>query len=340
MYTPAWQKTNAFRVLRIPAGASLSEVHKATTSMRRAILLDAVSTTEEDVRLLGEIPRTEADIRAAIDRLENPTQRIHDRLFWFHSLDAKASGCPSGFDASVWNHDLALREIFAAFETGFDDAGIWAYARALRSWQRGVSDDDYWVHILGLEQQGDFEPAAVLSEVDELRYKAVEFAAEPLVMAGRDAVVRGNAAAVRQILVTLEQLADTGLWVSAAQQYIASSAVESFRKVCREAHEDFSSKVVREQNAAKPNQSVCEAGLARFRADIEPELRKLILLLPPGYEGAQEAHEEAAFFLSSIAADFTWADDLITSEKLYEEALKLLLRKPGSDVKGGVKGSQ
>ena len=142
-------------------------------------------------------------------------------------------------------------------------------------------------------------------------------------MAGRDALVRNDAAVVRLVLFTLDQLADTGLWVSAAQQDIASPAIESFRKLCRTVREDFSSKVVREQDVAKQNKGVCAAELARYRSDVEPELNRIIQLLPPGYEGALEVREEAALLLSAIATDYTWADDFITSEKLREEALKL-----------------
>jgi hypothetical protein len=142
-------------------------------------------------------------------------------------------------------------------------------------------------------------------------------------MAGRDALVRNDAAVVRLVLFTLDQLADTGLWVSAAQQDIASPAIESFRKLCRTVREDFSSKVVREQDVAKQNKGVCAAEIARYRTDVEPELNRIIQLLPPGYEGALEVREEAALLLSAIATDYTWADDFITSEKLREEALKL-----------------
>ena len=323
MSAPDWLKTNAYRVLRIPAGASLSEVHKAATSMRRAVRLGAVSATEADITVLGEIPRTEADIRVATGRLENPSQRIFDRLFWLHSIDSAVSVRPGGLDTTLWNHDQALRAIFAAFETGFDEAGIWAWARALRAWHQVASDEGYWGRSLEFEHEGDFEPAAFPSEIDELRYKAVELAAEPLIMAGRDALVRNDAAIVRLVLFTLDQLADTGLWVSAAQQDIASPAIESFRKLCRNVREDFSSKVVREQDVAKQNKSVCAAEIARYRTDVEPELNRIILLLPPGYEGALEAREEAALLLSAIATDYTWADDFITSEKLREEALKL-----------------
>ena len=323
MSVPDWLKTNAYRVLRIPAGVSLSEVHKAATSMRRAALLGAVRATEADIPVLGEIPRTEADIRVATGRLENPSQRIFDRLFWLHSIDISMSVRTGGLNPALWNHDEALRGIFAAFESGFDEAGIWAWARALRAWHQAVSDEDYWVRSLEFEHEGGFEPAAFPSEFDELRYKAVELAAEPLVMAGRDALVRNDASVVRLVLFTLDQLADTGYWVSAAQRDIASPAIESFRKLCRAVSEDFSSKVVREQDAAKQNKSVCAAEIARYRTDVEPELKRIIQLLPPGYEGVLEAREEAALLLSAVATDYTWADDFITSEKLREEALKL-----------------
>ena len=94
MFVPDRLKTNAYRVLRLPADATVSEIHKAAGSMRRAVSLGVATTTEGDMPLLGEMSRTETDIRAAIGRLENPTQRLSDRLFWFHlapeSRDTKA----------------------------------------------------------------------------------------------------------------------------------------------------------------------------------------------------------------------------------------------------------
>ena len=90
MFVPDRLKTNAFRVLRLSADATLSEIHKAAGSMRRAVSLGVADTTEADMPLLGEVSRTEPDIRAAIGRLENPTQRLSDRLFWFHVPELQA----------------------------------------------------------------------------------------------------------------------------------------------------------------------------------------------------------------------------------------------------------
>ena len=327
MFVPDRLKTNAHRVLRLSAEATLSEIHKAAGSMRRAASLGLADTTEADMPLLGEVPRAEADIRAAIGRLENPEQRLSDRLFWFHlppeSRDAKAPGRPRQSDGAVWNHDEALRGLFAAFVASFGDVGVRVWIGALRAWHQVVSHDDYWAHIVELEQRGAFEPAAFPSEIGALRDEAVGLAAEPLVVAGREALARDDTSTVRRILAALEELADTGPWAAIAQHDIASPAVERFRAMCRAVHEEYGSKIVREQEAGERNKSVCDAELKLFRLEIEPALNRVLQLVPSKQEGAQQSREEAALCLSAIATDYTWADDFITSEKLREEALRL-----------------
>src|ERR1700731_1187387 len=125
-------------------------------------------------------------LRRIFGRLENLTQRLSDRLMWFHqppeSQSApKGPAGPSELDGADWNHDEALRDLFAAYEAGFDDVGVPVWVRALRAWHQVVSDDNYWAHIVELEQRGAFEPAAFPSEIDALRDEAVALAAEPLV---------------------------------------------------------------------------------------------------------------------------------------------------------------
>jgi hypothetical protein len=260
MLVPDRFRTNAYRVLRLSADATLSEIHKAAGSMRRAVLLGVANTTDTEMPLLGEISRTEAYIRAAVGRLENPTQRLSDRLFWFHlapeSRDAKAQAPPSAPDGAERDHDEALRGLFAAFEASLYDVGIQVWIGALRAWHKVVSGDDYWVRTLKIEQRGSFEPAAFPSEVDVLRNEAVGLAAEPLVVAARDALARDDAPTVRRILTALEALANTGPWASTAQYDIASPAVERFQALCRSVREELGSKIIREQDAGERNKSM------------------------------------------------------------------------------------
>src|SRR5271165_6743016 len=169
MFVPDRLAKNAYRVLGLSASATLSEIHRAAGTMRRAASLGLAETTEADMPALGEIPRTEADIRTAVGRLENPVQRVSDRLFWFHlprrSLDATAPVPHPQPDESGRIHDEAIQGLIATYGMVLDDSGIAVWVQAIRTWHQVVSHDDYWVLSLELEEQGAFEPPAVLSEI-------------------------------------------------------------------------------------------------------------------------------------------------------------------------------
>lgn len=295
-------------------------------------MLGVAGATEEDAPELGDVSRTEADIRTALGHLQNPVQRLSARLFWFH-LPRKSSGTnePPRFtevvksetDRAAWDHDQALLRLLAALRAGVGDAGVPLWSEALRAWHQIVSGDDYWTLTLALEAKGSFEPAALPSEVDALRDDAVRLAAAPLVIAARDALAHGDPLTVHRITVVLEKLADTGPWALLAQQDIVAPAVEHFRALCDAVRDEFGSKIIREPGAAMDNKSLSDAALKRFRSEIEPALQALVQLVPSGNEAAQKSREGAALCLSGIAADYTWADDFVTSEKLHEEALRL-----------------
>ena len=330
-FVPDRFKMNSYRVLRISANATLSEIRSAAATMRRAAMLGVTSTSDTDGPLLGEVRRAESDIRTAEGRLENPQHRLSDRLFWFNlgfqaqtnetQNDSKISA--TGPNKIPWKHDDALRTLFAALGRDLDDAGIQAWLHALRAWHQVVSDDEYWGLSLELEERGCFEPAALPSEMDTLREGAVSLAAEPLLGAARDAVVRNDTSIVARVLIALGGLANTGSWTIAAQEDISSPIVARFRDQCRSVRDESGSKIVREQNTAKTNKILCDAALKRFRGEIGPALADLLKIFAPDQEAVQRVREESALCLSGIATDYTWADEYILSEKLNEEALKL-----------------
>jgi len=317
-------KTNAYRVLRLWFTATPSEIHKAAASMRRAAALGLVNTTAVDVPELGEVLRTEADIRTAIGRLENPTQRISERLFWFHLPPGlRKTAAPARHIEALREHDQVLDAFVGALEADPDDVGLARWVQALRAWHRLISDDHYWMLTSSFEKQGAFEPAALPSEIEFLRGDAVRLAAEPIVVAGREAIVRGDTPTVRRIIAALQELGDTGSWAALAQEDIASPAVDRLRAICGTVREELESNILRKQDASQHNKSVCDAVLNRFRIDIEPALHRVLQLLPTDHEVALNAREEAALCLVGIARDYTWADDFIGSEKLHEEAHEL-----------------
>jgi molecular chaperone DnaK len=333
LFVPDYLKSNAYRILRLSANSNYSKIHQVSASMRRAAKLGLEGTTEADLPILGEISRTEADIQTAIGRINDPVQRLKDRLFWFYLtpklLDAEtASRLIETFQdnpeaAAALNHDKALHVLIVALSSGFKNDGIQLWIHALQAWHQVVSDDSYWSLTLALEERGAFEPPAFPSEIHALRDDAIRLAAEPFIVAARDALVRNELITVRAILDALKQLVETGSWAERAQDDIISPAFEQFQKRCRAIREEFRSKTVFEQDAADRNKAICDEALRRFRGEIEPALDRLAQLIPPDHHFIRQSREEAARCLNSIAINFTWADDFISSEKLHEEALKL-----------------
>jgi molecular chaperone DnaK len=315
MFVPDYLKSNAYRVLRVSANSTNSGIHKASASMKRAAKLGIVGATEADMPALGEISRTEADIQTAIGRINNPLQRLRDRLFWFYLtpklLDAETTSRlietfgDNPEAAAALNHDKALHVLFAAIGSSLDNAGIQLWVRALRAWHQVISDDSYWSLTLALEERGAYEPAAFPSEIDALRGDAVELAAEAFLVAARSALAHNELASVRRILDALQELSDTGPWAPRAQDEIISPAFEQFQKLCRVIREECGNKTVHEQDAAARNKDSCDEALRRFRDEIEPALDRLVQLIPSDHHFIRQSREEAARCLNSIAINFT-----------------------------------
>jgi molecular chaperone DnaK len=333
IFVPDYFKSNAYRVLRLPAKSNYSEVHKAAASMRRAAKLGLIETAEVDMLYLGEISHTETDIQTAIGRINDPLQRIKDRLFWFYltpkRLDAQTTSRlietfqdnPEAVPAI--NHDKALHLLIAALGSILDDAGIQLWILALQAWHQVLSDDSYWSLSTALEERGAFEPAAFPSEIDALRGNAVELAAEAFLVAARSALALNDLSTVRGILSALQELSSTGPWARRALDNVISPAFEQFQKLCSDIREEYGKKIIHEQDAGARNKDICDQALTRFRGEIEPALDRLARLIPPEHYLIRKSREEAARCLNSIAINFTWADDFIRSEKLHEEAFKL-----------------
>jgi hypothetical protein len=332
MLLPDGLSTNAYRILRLSANASSSEVHKAAERARRASALGMPAGIDVDSKLLGPLPQTDADIRAAVGSLGNGVHRLKERLFWFHHVPGAELPDPSAPGSEfatgdlveiIRRHDEALRGLFNAFHATLDDAGAAVWVRALRRWHTIVSDDSYWALSVAIENRGAFEPRALPAEVESVKSSAVSFAAHGLMVESRDAVNRDDTATVQIVLGVLGALVGTGSWAHTAQDEIASDTVTRFTKLCSEIREEGRGKVIHERYAVAANRIVSEATLDRYRREVAPQQAKLVRHFPADHDLGRRVRESAAHSLYGIAADFTWADEFVLSESLHEEALEL-----------------
>src|SRR5260370_17858964 len=185
MPIPQWLQANPYRVLRLSANASSGDAHKAASAMRNVAVWGIVNPSEVDLPSLGQTPRSESDIRSAIGRLEIPSHRIADRLFWMHSATTERPET-NGSDElreplkkAAWDHDQALNALFRLYPSTSLAIGSSIWTDTLRNWHACVSSDDYWKLGSVLEQLGTFEPSASADEIRVLRSNAMLMPPDP-----------------------------------------------------------------------------------------------------------------------------------------------------------------
>jgi len=161
--------------------------------MRKLALLDIENSSEVDFPSLGQVRRSESDIRSAVGRLENPSHRIADRLFWLHSTTERPDASDVGdirepLKKSSYEHDQALESLFRVYSSTSLSNDHSAWTDALRRWHTCVESEDYWKLSSVLEHLGAFEPTANADESRLLRGNAMLMASEPLLIIARQAV--------------------------------------------------------------------------------------------------------------------------------------------------------
>ncbi|MDX9721481.1 MAG: GreA/GreB family elongation factor [Myxococcota bacterium] len=327
---PMRLRANAYRTLRLPAGASLPDIYAAEARLRRLARLGLQSPDVIDRLLGGTIPSDESDIRSAVGRLGDISLRIQDRLFWLHSVDGHLD--PSQFSAvsdgryrdnpAIRRHDDALRRLVGAVNTELDDAGLLRWTEALRSWCEIVQDGEYWTLSAELDRTGGFEPAANQGDLATLRRRAVRLAAEPLISVGRDAFARDDVLTVKRILGVLDDLEETGRWVASAQAEILAPASERVEASCESIRQALDGVTRSPDGDEDENWRVCNQARGRFESEVRPSLGKLKDSTPHNHPSTRQARETAARCLYTLATALTWTWDDDAVEEVFDAALE------------------
>jgi len=325
---------NAFRLLGLPGHASLDTIQKTEGTLRRALKLKAVRSTTWDMSWIGPLERTETDVREALGRLtSNPSNRLKERLFWFNgdtpldsiskiSLDSVIKGIPHS-GTTTKSHDLALLQLLAALlqDPDFTDSNRWA--KTFRAWKDLVADENYWASVLESEIEGGFEPAATADEVDRVRSEALRILADIVAGMARDAIAQGQDDRFQRAVKALRDSELPTDLVTKVENETFGSREDSFSDKCTTLRRECGDKMQRDEAGVDANRVACAEALAKFNSELEPELFKLTGLAGADSDISRRSREAAASLLVSIAIDYTWANEFITSEKLLNRAKEL-----------------
>lgn len=157
MFAPLQQ--NAFRILALPASASLEEVYKRQRQLEISLEM------EEDLPGMfsdtSKLAVTREALYAAVHRLEDESFRVREEAYWFLSplsavasstsqliprLQAAATG--NSEEASLAKHDLAVVTLLLGTEHAMEP-NPWVRCqhatRSLAMWESLCKDETFWI---------------------------------------------------------------------------------------------------------------------------------------------------------------------------------------------------
>jgi hypothetical protein len=326
---------NAFRVLGLPADAPQETIFRRAEELKRAATAEIRRSFSWDIERYGPVQRDRGSISDAVGRLSNPRQRLRERLFWTVRSEPYAVDSPQQrFDSptSTWqgslfpadHHDAAVFALASCFLTDIDvhDADDWG--TTLQMWADLLESEDFWSGFFDTEEAGDFEPAASLEDIDELRDCSHQLAIAPLAELARDAAFRSEFDCCRRALGIIRTAPFASEIVSAAEESVLGpyedALVRTSKVITRACWDD----IRQDRASAEWNATASSVAVDRWKQDVEPRYGNLIAMTGASSDRGLRVRQEYADFLTSLGNALTWADQWVEAEKLLKLALSCL----------------
>lgn len=321
---------NAYRITGQPGSASLIEIRREVDNIRRAARVGRGTTKEIDMPWLGPVTREEAEVREALGRLVIPSQRLEERLFWFHEAISIPRNLPIIFteqkhnDNSVAQHDMAVLLLLSALRIGpnLEEEDLWL--KMFAHWAELVKREEYWDATLETEIPGGFEPAATAEEVESLRGRALTLVADIIAGIARDAIAHNKSSLCYRALSLLRKAQLPGSIAAVLENEVLGAEEDSFEALCAALQKGLNDKIERTAGNEADNRRISEEELQHFNEEIEPALKRIFVFSSADSGAGLRAREAAANCLNSIALAYTWADEFELARKLQSKACALV----------------
>ncbi|MBV9924115.1 MAG: hypothetical protein JOZ96_03675 [Acidobacteria bacterium] len=322
---------DAFRALGLGAQAAQREVFDAASGLRLALKVGVRKAFASDAAWLGEVARKESDVRDAVGRLSEPSQRARERLYWFHLAAPRAAvsnvaeltaaveellkGVPfapldsadeEGLrltdEAAAALHDAALLALAGLVRLDPTLFEVEAWARAFDLWRRLFECEEFWSLLVALDLKGDYEQAVTFGEVAELRRAAPRTVYGHAAGRARDAVLRGD---IREAARAFQLLRGAGLSQTLLREYEEETVGQAEDKLKEELDTAFVwvGGVGFEQKPAPERRNYCNDAWRRFE-QVRPRLADFARLAGVDSFYARRVFEHAASKLLKLANTF------------------------------------
>jgi hypothetical protein len=294
--------------------------------VRLALKLGVRKKFEGDASWLGAVVRTESDVRDAVGRLSEPSQRASERLFWFHSpfkpapntsvagllsaidalLRVDASATSNSVDAHAALHDAALLALggLACLDPFVKEAGAWT--RAFELWRQLFEREEFWSSLVAADLKGDYEQPVTFGEVRELCLRAPRLISAPVAERARTASLRGD---LRGCVRALTILRGAALPSALVEEYERETIGPAEDGLIEKLDEAFAWVGVMGlgAHAAPTRRNYCNQAWRRF-VELRPRLAEFAEMTSPDSYFARRVFEHVASKLFRLAEAFDAAE--------------------------------
>lgn len=313
---------NAYRVLGLPASASWAEIQQTAGRMRSVARRGWVRSTPWDLPCLGPIQRSEGTIQNALGRLQEPRQRLRERLFWFfESHDGVAGLTPDALlpTADTWErtrsspalHDSILLRLAAALAVDPEMKDEPGWESLIDRWiLRFTYDDPYW-EVFEKAEAG-FEVRATDEDIGELLWEADHLFIEPLVAFARQHAVAGDYGTTGRVLRVFQGANMPGQ--DALVEKVLGPLEDRLERSCEEIARTCWEGIVQDDEHETQNEAVCRAALARYSSELSPLVALVQDTADPDGGLSRRVRAGAADCLRSLAVALTWGEQFTEAE--------------------------
>lgn len=331
---------SAFRILGLAASATYAEILDAPARIRRAARLRNSTALPSDISWLPAAPRADADLNAAIGRLQEPQARVQERLLWFHEIDPKtASVALDEWDSVadtlqrtsvLGQHDAALLRLASAWLLDPEVRDFPRWAHVVSAWNKLAGTAAYWEALTQTEARGGFERTASAEDIASLRLTAVEVALDGLPSAACTALGAGHLDHVERII---QLLSAPDLDVDARRALVGRilrALEDDLEQRCEQFRRWLNEAVVHDNESADANRKACDKAARDLELELEPRLTLFTRFAVSHEDGARRARETMAGCIGALANAYTWANAFTVAESHAENAVALANGMPAA----------
>lgn len=335
MLRPDRIAANAYRTLGLAADASQQAIDAAARKMRILANAQGIPTSPNDLKRLGPVARSSADIEQALAQLNDPVGRVEERFLWLHHPENhdQIADTEELFIAATQSqdptarHDAVILLLHAAVETDPRLLHPTLWRNASIAAEAFTHCEGYVQAIHAIELAGDFEKRARPQEIEAVGLMLPEVIVAVLLARTRAALDENDFDVCGRAAIALAPVAQTMPRLNAlfddARERLLDKLEDLVDQRCRLTVDEVAARIVCDRKKfarqKKKNHVATRELAAEYNKNIHPALN-LVGSLCQQMARTQRIHASAARAMRQLGIAWVWSGQWVAADNTFAAA--------------------